>query len=230
MILFLFNLNNMVFYTESDWRGVMNHIFKFAFIFIINIIFLINASATTMDKDKFVEANGIKIHYVEEGEGPPLLLIHGGGLTAKSWQGLAKEVSRYFRVIMPDSRGHGLTNNSQGTFSYDLMAEDMAAFVKALKLEKPLVMGYSDGGMVVLKLTSRYPDLARAAIVGGATHRFATTHYMQGMEIFYGKGMPQAEMTLIPGSGHAIFQTPGKTPLFYALVLEFLQRQLPKAS
>ncbi len=34
-------------------------------------------------KDKFVEANGIKIHYVEEGEGPPLLLIHGGGLTAK---------------------------------------------------------------------------------------------------------------------------------------------------
>lgn len=64
------------------------------------------------------------------------------------------------------------------------MAEDTAAFVKALKLEKPLVMGYSDGGMVVLKLTSRYPDLARAAIVGGATHRFATTHYMQGMEIF----------------------------------------------
>ncbi|MER3147013.1 alpha/beta fold hydrolase [Salmonella enterica] len=220
----------MVFYTESDWRGVMNHIFKFAFIFIINTIFLINASATTMDKDKFVEANGIKIHYVEEGEGPPLLLIHGGGLTAKSWQGLAKEASRYFRVIMPDSRGHGLTNNPQGTFSYDLMTEDMAAFIKALKLEKPLVMGYSDGGMVVLKLTSRYPDLARAAIVGGATHRFATTHYMQGMEIFYGKGMPQAEMPLIPGSGHAIFQTPGKTPLFYALVLEFLQRQLPKTS
>lgn len=125
----------------------MNHIFKFAFIFIINIIFLINASATTMDKDKFVEANGIKIHYVEEGEGPPLLLIHGGGLTAKSWQGLAKEASRYFRVIMPDSRGHGLTNNPQGTFSYDLMTEDMAAFVKALKLEKPLVMGYSDGGV-----------------------------------------------------------------------------------
>lgn len=162
----------------------MNHIFKLAFIFIINIIFLINATATTMDKDKFVEVNGIKIHYVEEGEGPPLLLIHGGGLTAKSWQGLAKEASRYFRVIMPDSRGHGLTNNPQGTFSYDLMAEDTAAFVKALKLEKPLVMGYSDGGMVVLKLTSRYPDLARAAIVGGATHRFATTHYMQGMEIF----------------------------------------------
>ncbi|SUH35040.1 putative hydrolase or acyltransferase [Salmonella enterica subsp. enterica] len=42
--------------------------------------------------------------------------------------------------------------------------------------------------------------------------------------------LPQAEMTLIPGSGHAIFLTPGKTPLFYALVLEFLQRQLPKAS
>lgn len=47
----------------------MNPIFKFAFIFIVNIIFLINASATTMDKDKFVEANGIKIHYLEGGRG-----------------------------------------------------------------------------------------------------------------------------------------------------------------
>ncbi|MGS9064373.1 hypothetical protein ACQWHL_26985, partial [Salmonella enterica subsp. enterica serovar Infantis] len=47
---------------------------------------------------------------------------------------------------------------------------------------------------------------------------------------FYGKGMPHAEMTLIPGSVHAIFQSPGKTPLFYALVLEFLVRQIPKAS
>lgn len=163
----------------------MNHIFKLAFIFIINIIFLINASATTMDKDKFVEANGIKIHYVEEGEGPPLLLIHGGGLTAKSWQGLAKEASRYFRVIMPDSRGHGLTNNPQGTFSYDLMTEDMAAFVKALKLEKPLVMGYSDGGMVVLKLTSRYPDLARAAIVGG--DHFVTLPLLRAHAKHFGK-------------------------------------------
>ncbi len=98
-------------------------------------------------------------------------MIHGGGLTAKSWQGLAKEASRYFRVIMPDSRGHGLTNNPQGTFSYDLMAEDTAAFVKALKLEKPLVMGYSDGGMVVLKLTSRYPDLR--ALLSSAAQRIA---------------------------------------------------------
>ncbi|KAF0783030.1 hypothetical protein L243_20350 [Salmonella enterica subsp. enterica serovar Worthington str. BCH-3008] len=46
-----------------------------------------------------------------------------------------------------------MTNNPQGAFSYDLMAEDMAAFVKALKLEKPLVMGYSDGGW----LTSERP-------------------------------------------------------------------------
>ncbi|ECG8589393.1 alpha/beta hydrolase [Salmonella enterica subsp. salamae] len=296
----------------------MNPILKLTFIFIINIIFLINASATTMAKDKFVEANGLNIHYLEEGEGPPLVLIHGGGLTAKSWQGFAKEASRYFRVIMPDSRGHGLTNNPQGTFSYDLMAEDMAAFINALKLEKPLVMGYSDGGMVVLKLTSRYPDLARAGIVGGATHRFASAHYMRGMARFYGEGMPQgqltehdldnmasktpemvtffqsmhhpeqkgywrtflkdiwpmwttpmsltedevkkiripvllldgdrdefftveevmelyrllpqAEMAVIPGSGHAIFQTPGKAPLFYALALEFLQRHVPNAS
>lgn len=42
--------------------------------------------------------------------------------------------------------------------------------------------------------------------------------------------LPQAEIAFIPGSGHAIFQMPGKAPLFYAIVLEFLQRQLPSAS
>lgn len=293
----------------------MSHLFKLLFISCLNMALALSVSAAAPASERFVEANGLKIHYVEEGEGPPLLLIHGGGLTAKSWQGMAKEASRYFRVIMPDSRGHGLTNNPDRSFSYDLMAEDMAAFIKALKLEKPLVMGYSDGGMIVLKLTSRYPDLARAGVVGGASHRFGDTHYMKGMETFYGKGMPlgkltdsdldkmaletpgmvnfyqkmhhpeqkdywrtflkniwpmwttpssvtnelkeinipillldgdrdefftveevaelyrrlpQAEMAIIPGSGHAIFQTPGKAPLFYSLALEFLQRQAPK--
>lgn len=70
----------------------MNYIFKLVFIFIINIIFLINVLVIMMDKDKFVEVNGIKIYYVEEGEGFLLLLIYGGGLMVKSWQGLVKEV------------------------------------------------------------------------------------------------------------------------------------------
>ncbi|WP_264821996.1 alpha/beta fold hydrolase [Escherichia fergusonii] len=293
----------------------MVNLFKALIIFLFTSLISLSTAATESRPDKFIEANGLKIHYQEGGNGPPLLLIHGGGLTSKSWKGMAAVAAKNFRVIMPDSRGHGLTNNPDGQFRYDLMAEDMAELIKALKLEKPLVMGYSDGGMVVLKLISRYPDLASAAVVGGATHRFASAHYMKGMEVFYGKGaphqvltdaylsqmardmpemvtffqnmhhpeqpeywriflkniwpmwttpfsiaedvkkiqvpvmviagdrdefftveevtelyhlLPKGEMAIIPGSGHAIFQSPDKSTLFYMSTTAFLKQQVAK--
>jgi pimeloyl-ACP methyl ester carboxylesterase len=66
------------------------------------------------------------------------------------------------------------------------MADDMAAFIAALKLNKPVVIGYSDGGMIALTLAIRHPEVAKAIVVAGATHRFADTDlYFAGMESFY---------------------------------------------
>ncbi len=115
-----------------------------------------------------IQANGIDIYYREHGEGKPLLLIHGGLLTGESWQPYIAAFAERFRVIAPDSRGHGRTANPTGIMNFRLLGDDIAALVEALDLHKPLICGYSDGGQIALELGMRYPDLPQALIIGGA--------------------------------------------------------------
>jgi pimeloyl-ACP methyl ester carboxylesterase len=124
----------------------------------------------------YIQANGVDIYYEERGLGKPLLLIHGGTLTAESWQPYLAAFAEHYRVITPDSRGHGRTANPIGTMSYRLLADDMAALVQALDLHKPLICGYSDGGQVALEIGMRYPDLSQALVVGGAWFKFSEAY------------------------------------------------------
>lgn len=116
----------------------------------------------------YVQANGLDIYYEELGRGKPLLLIHGGALTGDSWQPYLAAFAKHFRVITPDSRGHGRTANPTGSMSFGLLAADMVALAQALDLQRPLIYGYSDGGQVALEIGMRYPDLPGALVVGGA--------------------------------------------------------------
>jgi pimeloyl-ACP methyl ester carboxylesterase len=118
----------------------------------------------------YVRANDLDIYYEEHGQGggKPLLLIHGGALTADSWQPYLAAFAERYRVIAPDTRGHGRTANPAGRLSFELLAEDVAALVRALDLQKPLIYGYSDGGQVALEIGMRYSDLPGALVVGGA--------------------------------------------------------------
>ena len=123
-----------------------------------------------------IQANGLDISYEEHGHGRPLLLIHGGTDSAETWQPYLPAFAEHYRVIAPDSRGHGRTNNPAGTMSYRLFADDIAALVQALGLHKPLIFGYSDGGQVALDLGIRYPDLPQALVVGAAWFRFSEAY------------------------------------------------------
>lgn len=116
----------------------------------------------------YVQANGLDIYYGEYGRGKPLLLIHGGALTGDSWQPYLAAFAKHFRVITPDSRGHGRTTNPTGSMSFGLLAADMVALAQALDLQRPLIYGYSDGGQAALEIGMRYPDLPGALVVGGA--------------------------------------------------------------
>lgn len=121
----------------------------------------------------YVQANGLEIYYEEYGAGEPLLLLHGGTLTSHSWQTYAPAFAQHFRVIAPDSRGHGRTRNPSGEFGYRLMADDLAAFVQTLGLNKPLLCGFSDGAQIALEFGMHYPDLAKALVVCGAAYYFS---------------------------------------------------------
>ncbi len=118
----------------------------------------------------YIHANGLNIYYEEQGhgQGQPLLLIHGGALTGESWQPYLSAFAEHYRVITPDSRGHGRTANPTGAMSYRSMADDVAALAQELALQKPLIYGYSDGGQVALEIGMRYPDLPQALVIGGA--------------------------------------------------------------
>jgi len=123
------------------------------------------------DTGSYVQANGLDIYYQEHGQrgAQPLLLIHGGILTSDSWRPYLPAFAEQYRVITPDSRGHGRTNNTSGSsLSFGLLADDMAALAQALDLHKPLILGYSDGGQVALEIGMRYPDLPGALVIGGA--------------------------------------------------------------
>lgn len=126
-----------------------------------------------------VAANGLQIHYEESGEGSPLILLHGGTGTGQEWAPLIPTFAAHFRVLAPDSRGHGRTDNPADTLSYGAMAADVAAFARAVGATRPLIFGYSDGAQIALELAMHSPDFAQGIIAAGALYRYPDTYFAQ---------------------------------------------------
>ena len=129
---------------------------------------------TKMESDNpkdgnLISVNGIEMYYEDHGDGPVLLLLHAGAVTSKIWESYINTFSENYRVIAPDSRGHGRTNNPTGEWNYSVMTDDIAAFIKEMGFHKPHICGWSDGGQIGLDLAIRYPDIASSYIIGGAS-------------------------------------------------------------
>ena len=121
---------------------------------------------------QYVSANGVDIHYLEQGEGEPLVLLHGGMVSTNPiWTGVPiayashmDTLAEHFRVIAPDTRGCGRTAHTGGPISFDLLADDVAALIDALGLERPLIAGFSEGAITATILGIRHPDTVRAIV------------------------------------------------------------------
>jgi pimeloyl-ACP methyl ester carboxylesterase len=121
----------------------------------------------------YLDLNGAKIHYEEQGSGIPIVLVHGGFTSSARWAPTVPSLADAFRVITPDSRGHGNSDNPSGELSYPQLADDVAALIAELGLVRPIVGGYSDGGQVTLEFGVRHPGVARGLVVGAAYPDFA---------------------------------------------------------
>ena len=100
-----------------------------------------------------VAANGISVRYLESGPtdaGETLLFLHGGtGTAARHWSGqLADFGALGYRCLAPDLRGHGGTTNDRDGLDQALMADDQAALLEALAVERAHVVGFSIGGVI----------------------------------------------------------------------------------
>jgi pimeloyl-ACP methyl ester carboxylesterase len=135
------------------------------------------AASTVQAEGHQVHANGIDIHYVEAGQGEPLILLHGGVVSTNLiWEGVPiayashmGTLAKHFRVIAPDTRGCGRTPHGGGDTSYDQLADDVVALIDALGLEAPLITGFSEGAITATIVGIRSPGAVRA-IVNNAGH------------------------------------------------------------
>lgn len=117
------------------------------------------------------DSAGVKIHYEVEGRGEPVILIHGLHASAQlNWgvPGIIADLSRHYRVIAPDCRGHGQSGKPTAEGEYGVqMVGDVVRLMDHLHLRSAHVVGYSMGGMVALKLAVLHPTRVRSTTLGG---------------------------------------------------------------
>ena len=120
----------------------------------------------------YFDSAGVRIHYTDEGQGEPLLLVHGLGATADlNWRlpGITRMLARHFRVIAMDIRGHGLSGKPEDSSQYGTqMVDDVVRLMDHLKIKRVHIAGYSMGGFIALNLLAHHPDRVCCAAICAA--------------------------------------------------------------
>ena len=138
---------------------------RFEYLAVWFVVFAL-ARATAED---FV-SKGVKLRYVVEGQGPPVVLIHGLTLDVESqWAdpGIIKALAQDYRVIALDCRGHGKSDKPHEAAAYGMeMVEDVCRLLDHLQIKKAHIIGYSLGGSIALKLLTSHPEHCSSAVLG----------------------------------------------------------------
>ena len=111
--------------------------------------------------------NNVNLYYEVYGNGQPIILLHGNQDTHEIFDKLIDKLKDNYKVYAIDSRCHGKSENPID-ISYDLMCDDIIDFIKKLNIEKPILYGFSDGGIVGLLIAIKEPNLLSNLIISGA--------------------------------------------------------------
>jgi pimeloyl-ACP methyl ester carboxylesterase len=127
---------------------------------------ILAASAPAAPSGHYASIGPLRMYYEDRGQGPPLVLIHGGGSTVETSFGAVLPIlARSHRVIAVEEQGHGHTADLARPLSFEQMAEDTAALLEQLHVRDADVLGFSSGGRVALELAVRHPSLVRRLII-----------------------------------------------------------------
>ncbi|MCH7576565.1 MAG: alpha/beta hydrolase [Chloroflexi bacterium] len=120
-------------------------------------------------KNQFVELRGLRFHYRDwGGSGQPLVLLHGLASNSLIWKLVAPLLARRFRVLALDQRGHGPSDKPDDGYDFQSITGDLQAFIEALSLERPALVGHSWGANVALQFAAERPDdVSWLALVDG---------------------------------------------------------------
>ena len=161
-------------------------------------------------KTGYAPVNGLRMYYEVHGAGRPLVLLHGAFNTIDLAFGmLIPELSKTRQVIAVEMQGHGRTADIDRPFSFQTMADDVAALLKYLKADSADLFGYSMGGGVALQLAIRHPQMVRKLIVASAVYKYEgwtpeTRAILPTLtpEIFEGSPIKTEYDRLAPDPGH----------------------------
>ncbi len=123
---------------------------------------------TTTFTDRYAQANGLNLHYLEWGtEGKPsMILLHGVGQTAHTWDLFAAAMSPHFHICALDQRGHGDSSWAEDKdYSRKAMVNDLLEFTHTLGIDRFFLVGMSMGGANSLSFTANHPDKVEALVV-----------------------------------------------------------------
>ena len=120
---------------------------------------------------QYAEVNGINLYYETHGSGRPLILLHGGLMSGEMFGPILPTLAEHHQVIVPDLQGHGRTADIDRPIDVRLMADDIAALIDHLGLDKPDLIGFSLGGGVAFHTASRHPDKVRKLVMASANVR-----------------------------------------------------------
>ncbi len=136
------------------------------------------ASAPAVAQDKYFVSDGVRIRYVDQGAGEPIVLLHGLGGSVETWTstGILQALAQDHRVIAFDMRGHGKSDKPHDPKKYGReMVLDVVRLLDHLGIQRAHVAGYSLGGMIVSQLLTLHPDRFLSATLIAAGGRFGVS-------------------------------------------------------
>lgn len=121
----------------------------------------------------YAPVNGLKMYYEIHGKGEPVVLLHGSFMTLTNfnWPEMIAALAKSRQVIAVEMQGHGRTADIKRDFSYDNLADDIAALLDYLKIGKADLIGYSMGGGVAMNAAIRHPQQVRKVVSISAVFR-----------------------------------------------------------
>ena len=136
------------------------------------------ASLVAAPQNKFFDSAGVRIHYLEEGNGESVVLLHGFTSSADNWvrNGVFAQLAKRYHVIALDCRGHGQSDKPHDPDQYGReMGRDVIRLLDLRGIERAHIIGYSLGAQIVAQLVASSPKRFRTATLGGASGRWAWT-------------------------------------------------------
>lgn len=110
----------------------------------------------------------IQLHYKEQGEGKPLILLHGNGENCDYFEHQIQYFSKQYHIYAIDTRGHGQSPRGEQPFSIKQFAEDLHDFMDKKNMAKAILLGFSDGGNIALTFALKYTERIDKLILNGA--------------------------------------------------------------